>query len=315
MNLLISVPEQPCLPILNRDNAAEIADQLKPWLKLLEDMVNYGTALIPRTFGSGEKNLGDAIVIGVLLRQIVAMFDGLQLLMANVAVHASYLQLRTMLEACLYLEWMLAGEKEQKATYYYVFNLLRRRMWALRVQADSQQGKEFRAVMDKADLPLDETLGRVGKAHVAEIDRVLSQPEFASATAEFRRWKKENGRKPSWYSPLGVGNLRELADRVGKEPLYVMVYASASEVMHSSSYEPHIRIENGKMTVETIRHPGKFADVFRFSTIIAMDVFMATLKAYRPGEAPLFGQKYREKWQQFFLNPPEIKINAVDACL
>jgi hypothetical protein len=316
MDLLIKVLEQPCLPIINRDEAVELVNhQLAPWLKLVADMVNYGSALIPRTFGSSEKTLGDAVVIGVLLRQVVAMFDALEVLMSNGAVHASNVQLRAMFEASVYIQWILAGEKDKKARYYYVFNLLRKRMWALRVQPESQEGKAFRAVMAKAGLPVDESLGSVGKSQIAEIDRVLSQPEFAAASADFHLWKKHNARKPSWYSPLGVANLRDLAERVGKEPIYAMVYASTSEVMHASSYEHHIRIREGKLTIEPIRYFGRFAEVFRFSTIIAMDVFMAVLRAYRPGEMRVFGNKYLEKWQKFFLNPPRIDITAKQVAL
>ncbi len=316
-DLLIKVPEQPCLPIINRDEAVEVAKlQLAPWLKLLEDLVNYGSALIPRAFGSSEKSLGDAIVVGVLFRQVVAMFDALEMLMSNGAVHASNVQLRAMFEASVYIEWMLAGEKEEKAKHYYVFNLLRKRMWALRVQPESQEGKAFRAVMAKAGLPLNESLGDVGKSQIAEIDRVLSQPDFATVVANFRLWKKQNGRKASWYSPFGIANLRDLAERVRRESIYVMVYASTSEVMHSSSYEHHIRIGQGKVTIEPVRYFGRFSEVFRFSTIIAMGLFMSVLKAYRGDlEMRLFSQKYVEKWQKFFLNPPRIEIVGRDVAL
>lgn len=316
MDLIIKVSEQPCLPIIDRDGSIDLANhQLAPWLKLLRDMVNYGSALIPRAFGSSEKTLGDAIVIGVLLRQIVSMFDALEILMSTGAVHASTLQLRAMLEASIYMEWMLTDGKEKKATYYYVYNLLRKRKWALRVQPESQEGNAFRALMAKVGLPLDETLGDIGKSQIAEIDRVLSQPDFAAALTEFRLQKKQNGRRPLWYSPFGVRSLRDLAERVGKEPIYAMVYASTSNVMHSSSYEHHIRIGEGKLTIEPIRYFGQFAEVFRFSTIIAMDVFMAVLKAYRPGETGVFSQKYLEKWREAFLNPPHVAISPREAAL
>jgi hypothetical protein len=313
-DLLIKVPESECLPILDRGKALTIAAQLKPWLNLLDDMVNYAAALIPRLYGSSDKSIGDAVVLTVLLRQIVAMFDAIEVLMSQGAVHAARLQLRAMLEAWLYLEWVLLGEKDKKARYYYVFNLRRQQMWALRLQPDSDEGKKFREIMAKENLPLDETLGQQATANLAAIAGALQEPENAAVQAEFDAWMKKH-RSLSWYSPFGVKNLRQVAVQVAKEPIYAMVYGATSDVMHASSYEDHIRIAEGKLTVDSVRHPRKFREVFRFSTIIAMNMFHTLLKAYRPGELSLLGRKYEEKWRGAFLHPPELQINTEESLL
>jgi len=166
--------------------------------------------------------------------------------------------------------------------------------------------------MNKAGLPVDETLGEEGKNQVQEIDRVLSQARFVAVRDEFRDWKKRNGRRPAWHSPLGVTDLRNMAINVNKEPLYVFLYGPGSEVMHASNYGQHIRMQSGRITFYSIRHPKEFSTKVRLTATIAIDIFMKMLHEYREGECARFGQKYVEKWQRAFMNIPELKIDEKD---
>jgi hypothetical protein len=242
------IPEDPFRGLLDDEAATEIdSEKLKTWTDLLRDLANYGSHLIPRTFSTADhRSLGDAIVIGVLLRQIVGMVDAIEILLCRSAVHASTLQLRALFESSLYLEWTLVGDLERKAAYYYVHNLLRLRRWAMRVQPGTPEHENFKRIFDAAGLPLNQTLGDEGKRQTDEIERVLAQPRFADICKDLRQWKKLNRRDPAWYSPLGVSNLREVAAAVQKEPLYVVVYGMGSEVMHASNYGQHVTFNNNR---------------------------------------------------------------------
>jgi hypothetical protein len=307
------IPEEPHKGLLDDEGCTAFAsDQLKPWTNLLRDLANYGSNLIPRAYSSSGKTLGDAVAIGILLRQLVAMIDAIEILLCRSAVHAAALQLRAMFEASVYIEWMLAGDRENKATYYYVHNLLRLRLWGMRVQSGTPESSSFKDMMNKAGLPVDETLCDEGKSQVREIDRVLSQARFKVVREEFQNWKKQHGRSAAWYSPLGVTDLRKMAANVGKEPLYVMIYAPGSEAMHASNYGHHIGFNGGRITFYSIRYPKAFSNTVRLTAIIAMDIFMKVLREYREGESARFGQKYLEKWQKTFVNIPELKINDRD---
>lgn len=182
----------------------------------------------------------------------------------------------------------------------------------MRVQSGTAESSSFKDMMNKAGLPVDDTLGDEGKRQVQEIDRVLSQARFAAVRDEFRDWKKRNGRRPAWYSPLGVTDLRNMAKDVNKEPMYVIVYGSGSEVMHASNYGQHIRIQSERITFQSIRHPKDFPITVRLTATIAFDIFMKILREYREGECARFGQKYVEKWRQAFHSIPQLKIDERD---
>lgn len=303
------IPDDPHKELLNEEYASVFAsEQLKPWTNLLRDLANYGSNLIPRAFTSSDKTLRDAVIIGTLLRQVVSMIDAIEILLCRSAVHAAALQLRAMFEASIYIEWILIRDQEKKAAYYYVHNLLRLRLWAMRVQPGTDESSSFKKIMDKMGLPVDDTLGDEGKRQVKEIDRVLSQARFSTIRDEFREWKKKNRRTPSWYSPLGVTDLRKMAVSLNKEPLYVMVYGPGSEVMHTSNYGQHIRINGQRIIFYSIRHPKNFPTVVRLSASLAIDAFMKILKEYRPGEQSNFSRKYVEKWRQAYMSIPELNI-------
>lgn len=304
------IPEDPHKGLLDDEGAtALVSEQLQTWTNLLRDLANYGSHLIPRAYTSSGKTLGDVVLIGTLLRQLVAMIDAIEILLCRSAVHAATLQLRALFEAAVCIDWMLAGDRENKAVHYYVHNLLRLRLWAMRVQPGTAESSSFKDIMDKAGLPVDETLGAKGNSQVQEIERVLSQARFAVVRDDFRDWKKRNGRPPSWYSPLGVTDLRAMAIKVNKEPLYVFVYGPGSEVMHASNYGHHVRVGSGRITFYSIRHPKDFSSKIRLTVTIAIDIFMKILREYREGECARFGQKHVEKWQQAFRSIPELKIN------
>jgi hypothetical protein len=307
------VPEDPHKGLLDDESATAFAsEQLKTWTNLLRDLANYGSHLIARAFSSSGKTLGDAVLIGILLRQLVAMIDAIEILLCRSAVHAATLQLRAMFEASVYIDWMLAGDREKKAAYYYVHNLLRLRLWAMRVQSGTAESSSFKDIFTNAGLPVDETLGEEGKNQVQEIDRVLSQPRFLAIHDDFRGWKKQNGRQAAWYSPLGVTDLRNMAISVKKEPLYVFLYGPGSEVMHASNYSQHIHMQSGRITFYSIRHPKQFSTTVRLTATIAIGIFMEVLHEYREGACSRFGQKYVEKWQRAFMNIPELKIDEKD---
>jgi hypothetical protein len=163
------IPEDPYKGLLDDEGATAFAsEQLKTWTNLLRDLANYGSHLIPRAYSSSGKTLGDAVLVGTLLRQLVAMIDAIEILLCRSAVHAATLQLGAMFEASVYIDWMRAGDRENKAAYYYVHNLLRLRLWAMRVQSDTAESSSFKDIMNKADLPVDETLRDEGKNQVQD---------------------------------------------------------------------------------------------------------------------------------------------------
>jgi hypothetical protein len=108
--------EKPCKPLLERDlQVAYVKEYFSDIIEVMRDMTNYGTNLIIRCFVTGKSELEDAIILGVLVRQAVAMFDALEILISNASIYPAHLQARALFEASLYLQWILKDDSTLKS--------------------------------------------------------------------------------------------------------------------------------------------------------------------------------------------------------
>jgi Family of unknown function (DUF5677) len=310
-DLLIRVPESAHKGFLDRETvAASVREGLKPWCDLVEDIVSYGSNLIPRCFVSSERGLKDAVVLAILLRQVVAMLDSVHILLSQGACHAAQLPARALFESSVCIDWILLADSDKKCLYYYVHNLRRKRIWARRAQAGSVESKEFMALMGGSGVQLTADLAREAKKQLERIEEALSKPKFARVSAHFDSLRGRKKYEPTWYAPFGPRNLREVAAAVDRLAEYTILYSIASQVMHGSSYEQHIAIGKGDITFQPIRSLEGFENVFRFSAANALATYRKVLHEYRYGELENFSRKYVEKWQKHFLNFPPINVKV-----
>lgn len=305
-DMLIKVPESEYKPLLDREKAvADVKNHLSHWTALVHDVTSYGSNLIPRTFTSSPRQLRDAVLIGVLLRQVVAMLDAMDILLSNGATYASHLQMRALFEASVYIDWILRCHSATKTDYFYVHNIRRKRMWAAKTQPGFTESELFLRMMNDAGVPLTDAAKKSSKELIGEIDGVLGQPKFSGINADFDRYRKKKGREVAWYVPLGPASFAAVARAVNKEAYYTIFYSIASEVMHSSSYDRHIKLGK-KLTIQPIRWLDQFQAIFHFSVSMAISAYRAVLTEYRPEELVNFSRKYLEKWQKDFLHFPKI---------
>jgi hypothetical protein len=274
------------------------------------ELVNYGTNLIPRCFESSSRRRVDAVVLGILLKQVVTMLDGAEVLLSNGAAHAAKLQMRALFESVLYIHWILLSDDEKKGDYYYVRNLRRKRLWAERAQGTTKEGQTFIAMMNAIGVPQNQEAAAAAAQQLPEIDRVLALPKFAQINADFDKLRRGKN-DVSWYRPLGAQNLREIAEAVGKLAEYVLVYSGASEVMHGSNYEDHVEFAAGRINFEPIRYLEDFGSVYHCCVTFTFATYRRILEIYRPDELPAFSRKYKEKWQKDYLVIPKITINPI----
>lgn len=275
-------------------------------LEVIQDMVNYGSNLIPRCLTSSNRRLEDAIILGVLLRQAVAMFDAIEILISNAAVYPCYLQTRAIFEASLSLEWILKGDTEKKAKYYYVANARRERVWASRTQRGSPENLAFEKIMAPLGNVIPDTtnrLGAGGQEYLQEINRILAQPSFADIDRAIDSYRAKNKVRydPAWYVPLGPRSVRQLADILQRLHEYEMIYVESSNIMHSTSQKHHIKFSQGRLEFLPIRYLAGIDTVLWFSMATMMKIYLDILGYYRSDEKVNFAKKYIEDWRQEFM--------------
>ncbi len=252
--------EKPYEPLLERElQVAYVKEYFSDIIDVMRDMTNYGTNLIVRCFATGERKLEDAIILGVIVRQAVAMFDAFEILVSNAAVYPAHLQARALFEASLYLQWILKDDTAKKAKHYYVSNVRQEKLWALRTQVGSAEN----IVFEQAIAPFGSTFSKTtkgleseGKKYLEEINRVLSQKEFQKINEAIDKYEKDKKLKfgPAWYAPLGIPTVRQLAIKLERLHEYEIFYSMSSDVMHLSKHKSHVKFEGNEIHFQPIRY-------------------------------------------------------------
>jgi hypothetical protein len=298
------------LLIDRQKNIQDVKNNYKEYTNVLIDMVNYGSWLIPRAYGSSKKDIEAVVVISVLFKQVVTMIDSAEIQIANGVVLPAILQGRAAFEASLYIDWILKSDSEEKASYYYVNNLLDHRKWALRIIKGTPQQKQFENdIKSRFSLvDFDKEQESAGK-QLEQINNILKQPELKSIYEQFNMIYEKGKREPNWYTPiLRGGSLKTIARDVGRLPEYLFYYDKSSKIMHSSSYDDHVKFnkKDGRIIFEPIRNLNSIDYVLRFNMQVAVHTYKSIIKKYRTGELSNYINKYKNDWRKYCLNIPQV---------
>jgi hypothetical protein len=307
------MPETPLASILDREQAKKhAAENFADQITLLRGLTDYGSNLVIRAFNSSKKGLPDILVCGVLLKQIVSMLDAVQTLVEAGTIHPAFLPARAAFEASIYLDWILFSDAERKAKCYIVSNFRDERLWALRTIQDTPEEAVFNSISKSIGLDIHArrpTLAGEAKAHLDEVNRILSQPDFKAIDQEFDQIKGKRKVDVQWYQLVGAKSIRQVAEAVGRMAEYQFFYAKGSQVTHSGSYKDHIRFVKKQVHFKPIRHLQGIDMLLNFTLGIAIRSFQNTLRYYRPTELPAFSKKYVEEWRTPFLSVRSVEYN------
>ncbi|MDO9244304.1 MAG: DUF5677 domain-containing protein, partial [Rhodocyclaceae bacterium] len=235
-----------------------------------------------------------------------------EVLLASGCGHAAFLPARTAFEASIYMDWILAGDSERRATRYIVGNYRDERLWAARAIPGTTEEAAFTQIAKTLGLDIHAnrpTLASDATAHLAEVNRILTQPELQAIDQEFTRAKKNRKRDPEWYELDGLTSIRHVAGKVGRLAEYEFFYSKGSQVTHTGSYKDHICFDDGQVRFKPIRHLADINMLLNFIVSLCIGTYMKVLKQYRSGELAAFSNKYLEDWRDPFQNVVSVKYD------
>ena len=189
--------ESPLPAILDRSEPASlVAEHFSKQTQLLRDLANYGSSLILRAYESSSKGLPEAIVCGVLLKQVVAMIDAIEVLLSAGISHAAYLSARTAFEASLYIDFILQEDSEHRARCYLVSNYRDELLWAARATKGSPESAAFEEATGGLSQGIHERrpeVEAIAAAHLGEVRRILKQPALQAINQRFEKCRAKRG--------------------------------------------------------------------------------------------------------------------------
>lgn len=305
--------ETPLLTILNRSESREaVEEHFSSHLEFLRDLADYGSNLVMRSFESSARGIPEIIVCGVLLKQVVAMLDALEVLLSAGISHAAYLQARTAFEASIYIDFILASEAEHRARCYLVSNYRDERLWASRATKGTIEEEAFSQVTGTLGRDIHSRrpgLAEAALTQLAEVRRILQQPALRAIDEQFDKLKRKRGYDPDWYVVAGAKSVAQIAKVVGRQHEYAVFYSKGSVVTHSGSYRDHLRFVGQEVRFKPIRHIADLNNLLNFAGSVAMHTYKRVIMQYRPAEILAFTKKYTEDWREPFLNAKHVNYS------
>lgn len=311
---MIKMTEEPHSAILDRlVFRAQISESFAAQLILLEQLVNYGTNLIPRCCYSSERKIPDIVVLLSFLKHGVTSLDAINLLVKEGAALACFPHIRSLFEIYIYLRWIFFKDFERRGTAYFVWNLRMKRYWN---RCYLEGTPEYAANLEHMrgtpgwHTGIPHTQEDLQKAVDTETAR-LALPEVAEVNDMFEQCMSNSGKDVEWYKPFGVNSIREMAIRLGDEGMYKVFYSRYSQATHGLSIEHqlHFNASEGKVTFDPIRTLQSIDEVFRMALNYAISIYKLVLERYRPGELRAFSMQYASEWRDSFRSIPKVAFN------
>lgn len=281
------MPTRPLETLLYRElsqvEAKSIIDIASP---LLQEFVNYGTHALVRCADSliGEEN--EDLAVLALYRHLIEMIDGVEVLISQSCSAPAAPLLRSSFEALLYIEYILEDDAEYvRRSLSWLAGHAHRRLGIYRsLDRSTTAGKRFQEALKQDKTVQEFTFPPQDQVQRAQkvLENLLSREQFREVEAEYSRPK----RRPQWFQLFGgPANRRELANRVGWNAQYHILYNIWSASVHAEDFSRFItRTSEGEAALPRMRDPREVKETAMFAATFILSGTRLVLSKFRPGE-------------------------------
>lgn len=287
------VPSEPHDRLLNRHlGAAQNPEYVETLDRAFSLLLNEATWLFSRCWEASRKDLADNIIL-ILLRHILEMADAIHILLLSAASRPAQLQLRSLFEGLLYVEFILEEDTETRAAAYATGS----RLWSLGYSRRLAEGSATRAQLLKEiesdPLVSDEMVESwsVSGDRIEAAEAALKIEPYATAAERFSSFKS----RPHWYRTVegGPSNLRDLSIRLNRGGQYIM-FDIWSRTVHPDLLGPQLErnAEGEYDRLRTFRDGDKMSTVAHMTSRLTREALEACLSRFRAEELGAFRKRF-----------------------
>jgi len=303
--------------VLDRDEAKRrAAPIIQIAVPLANEVVDHGIELFVRCWRD-RQTTDEKVASLFLYLHIVEMLDAISALASESAGRPARMQLRSIFEALLEIEYIAERHSEHRARAFLISDV-RRGIEALQMfDPLTPEGKRFaeRKARDAMmhDAPIAEPPDRIRK--IGGLKSALATPNWKPINDELDKAKGRKGRA-EWYQvtgdksdPLkGPKNLSELAAHLNRQGQYELLYRVWSGTTHAvDALGGRIaRDQTGQSIVRSLRDPRDIAEIISFAVLFAARATDIVKKRLRPGEERSHRNWYHEKVQPSLVRLMEV---------
>lgn len=297
--------DTPFTTLLDRQLAIAAAKEQDSKLSLLHDLANYGSALMPKAYEKGGRNLANAVILFHLLREVIIQVDALYVLLTNGCGPATASVCRSLVEKYHLLLWTLKSQPDDKAAYLLVSSCRNDLARAQIAIPGTPENEEMAKMMGCVPNEIELINGSIHNANWFQ--EFLSLPQFSGINQNFETHKAGGKKKryeecwtvvfcKSTQDQTCTGSARSIAVCIGKLEEYIVYYSDYSESTHGASALRSVTLSDRGCRVSNIRGMNEFDSVWHLAVNSAIESFLAVVRHYCPDEEQSFSQKYVKDW-------------------
>ncbi|MBI5683759.1 MAG: hypothetical protein HZC54_01635 [Verrucomicrobia bacterium] len=298
--------------VLHREQATEQAKEFNDLTSLLKEVIDYGTDLIPRAYANSPKDGKAACLIFILLRQCLMHLDGVEILVLAGNASSARLQLRSLWEITILVEWILAKDTDAKIRHFFVANIRRERQRHLIGLPNTPEATKYPDIAKF--LSTSEELVRRIPSQIQVLDKLLLQPDLKPVDDKFQEYYTKHGYDKDWFKVYGLPSqsisLRAIAKSISKEFEYTWVYRPFSDDVHASDMWRSIQLGAGnRVWLTPIREPQGIPETVQFAISFTARLYEMILNQYRPNEAADNFKRKKAEWEPRVRKQYHVTVN------
>jgi Family of unknown function (DUF5677) len=297
--------------LLDRERIDEFVEaRLEAPISLLRELVDYGVNLLDKC-AQGGGSLSDLVILGHFFKHAVTMLDAVEIQISRGAVFAAGVSARSMLEAYIYLEWLLKADSDIRGRHFYVWHLRQKREWARRVIPGTDEYKRFQnhlnTLSDMNDPAKREGIEKKYRKQDADLTAWLTNTINKPINDHFDKLKTRIFDVP-WYKPTGAQSIGDMAKKLRLESEYDFFYSQFSDITHAGAFDKHVKVDGNEVIFEPIRSPDGIDFIVNVVATLAFRVFRLIIKRYSPSDLQSFSKNYSTEWRNRFLSVPKVVV-------
>lgn len=238
------------------------------------------------------------------------MLDSVEIQLSRGAVLAAGVSARSMLEAYIYLEWLLKADTDIRARHFYVSYVRQRRAGVRRIIPGTDEfnrfQKQINSLHDMQDPLKRAAFEKEAIRQDTDLTKILTNKNNKSINDQFDKKKKYFD--VHWYELTGVKSIGDMAGKLSLKTEYDWFYSQFSDIAHASAFDKHIKFNGNAVIFEPLRSPEGIDTVVNVIASLAFRVYRLIIKKYFPKDLQSFNQSYTTQWRDRFLSVPKVVV-------
>lgn len=300
------MPTEPAYEFVRRqlkEEEPEVFELLAKFSEILEEAVNFGSVVFKWCNEAVEGNADKEVPLILLFRHVLELLDAVSILIKESAAEPCKLQLRSIFEVLLSINYLLDDKKKERAYAFLVCHAYKKIKTYRKLDPTTQHGKQFKGVLKDSvlhDLDLSDLFDLPKMAKQQE--ELFEKKGFRGAYEELERLRKNGRKNPNWFEFYGgPRDLEQIAIELNKRDYYEFFYRHWSDYVHATDIITGNLGKNEKGTYLTsIRQPFEAQTITSLAITMTLEVYRKMINHYVPLQITHYRMWYVENMQKYY---------------